>query len=537
MIGHWSRQPQLGLAGAILSAAVLSATGTAIAQAPEAAPRQMVAALHVHTTAGSGANSVSQVARKAFEAGIDIVLLTENFGYKFRYAPAPLRFFAEARSSRSTVEDYGIERFVADIREAQRTRPDVRFLVGAEVIPHYYWTGGLWGGNLTLNNMQRNVLLVVPPAGDGETTDPRAFLEGLPVIGNPYARHFSARSLALLLPGLIIVGLALRGLRRRGALAPSSYAGRYRLDEAAGRYERERPPQRDFRNWMSVALLLIGAGPLYLNFPFSVHDLEPYDPTAGTAINQELFDYADGHGALAFWSMPQAVDYRDLDFGPFPVHLSTHPYPQMLEESDDYTGFGGVYSDSVTLWEAGDVWDEALLSYQGGQRRRPAWLVGETAFHSERHAGKSLGDVISVLLVDEETSEAAFAALAGGHSYAVRRDAGAVDLRLEEFSVARVGGIGGQLPDVGRAGDTLEAVGEFELTIAVDDLGATGTPVRIEVIRNGELHRSVDDTTPVRRGWLEALAAGEEAAYFRVIVRAPRPAYLVSNPIFLKRNR
>jgi hypothetical protein len=56
------------------------------------------------------------------------------------------------------------------------------------------------------------------------------------------------------------------------------------------------------------------------------------------------------------------------------------------------------------------------------------------------------------------------------------------------------------------------------------------------VVRNGVLLRRIEATTPVRRRWREGLADGEPAAYYRVIARARRPAYLVSNPLFVRRD-
>jgi len=71
--------------------------------------------------------------------------------------------------------------------------------------------------------------------------------------------------------------------------------------------------------------------------------------------------------------------------------------------------------------------------------------------------------------------------------------------------------------------------------IRVDDLAGTDTLVDIDVVRNGRLHRRIEGTTPLHERWQETLEAGEEAAYYRIIVHADRPAYLVSNPIFVRR--
>jgi len=60
-------------------------------------------------------------------------------------------------------------------------------------------------------------------------------------------------------------------------------------------------------------------------------------------------------------------------------------------------------------------------------------------------------------------------------------------------------------------------------------------PIDIEVVRDGTVERSWSATTPFERRWLEILDSGVEHTYYRVIVRASRAAYIVSNPIFVRR--
>ena len=90
-----------------------------------------------------------------------------------------------------------------------------------------------------------------------------------------------------------------------------------------------------------------------------------------------------------------------------------------------------------------------------------------------------------------------------------------------------------------RCGQTLtvEAVGrvEAELALRVDDVAGTQTPLQIDIVRNGEIHRRIEATTPFEGRWRETVEAEEGSAYYRVIVRATRAAYLVSNPVFLQR--
>lgn len=494
----------------IASFAAVGAPALAQDGAATDAPRQIVAVVHAHSDASSGDEGLQSLAARARAAGVDALVLADNLGYEFRYAPWPLRYVVEARMRTPTLETYGLDRYLAEIRSA-RAATDVLLIPGVETPPYYYWTGSLLRGDLTLHDMQRNVLVVPPVGGADEAATDADLLRGLPAVGNRNLRTFRARSLALLLPGLLLIAAVLHRLRRRG-------------------FEPRRAT-----SWAMFVALLGGGALLWINFPYTVASIEPYGPDTRAPV-QRLLDYVGEHGGLTFWSMPEASDYRRRAVGPFTVALSTPPYPSVLFETRGYTGFGGVYADTVEIWEPGNVWDQLLREFLDRGQDAPPWLVGESAYHYAGQAGKQLDDVLTVLLVDDKTTADAFEALAHGRGYALRRQAGSADLRLTELMLR------GAAPDSGgvaRIGDTLRIVSRqgasFELLLEVDDVAGTATEVTVEVIRNGETVRTLHGVTPLRERWLETFPDDEWAAYYRVVARAARPAYLVSNPIFVRR--
>jgi hypothetical protein len=324
-------------------------------------------------------------------------------------------------------------------------------------------------------------------------------------------------------------------LKRADLFSLRAYTARYRLSESRGRYVRTRTPLQRPRSWLYLASAVAATALLYANSPFKDYLIDPYDPDASSRHFQNLIDYVGERDGLVFWSMPEATDYRERSVGPFSITLSTHPYDEVLSETDGYTGFGGMYADRRRAHLAGGAWDQALMAFQRAERSSPPWLVGESAFHWTGQAGKQLDDVLTILLVAESTHAAALEALRGGHSYTVQRREGGADLRLVEFSAAPAG-IQGRI-DRARVGDTLEVAdgAEFEIALRIEDSAGDSVPVQIELIRQGLVHRRWNETTPFERRWLETLEPEEESVYFRVNASATQAAQLISNPVFIRR--
>jgi hypothetical protein len=514
-------KPGRAAAACVVGALALTATSVAAAQtaddpATTRAPRQLLAVVHAHSAASSGDQTLTALARQARDNNVEALVLSENYAYRFRYAPLVLRLFFEPVVSTPTLEDYGVERYLEELRRARADEPDVLLLAGVEVPPYYYWTGSLLTDDLTLHDMQRNVLIVPPVDGEQGTEE---FLRSLPVVGNRHHRHYGIGSLTLFLPGMLLVVLSLRRLGRRAS----------------------RPSRA--RSLSLLGLLLVGACLLWTNFPYKVASLSPYDTAAGDQPAQQLFDHVARNGGLSFWSMPEARDEREHAIGPVSVRLSTRPYPGALTDTHGFTGFGGVYADTVAAWAPGNVWDAALLEFLRRQRDAAPWLIGESAFHYAGHAEKQIDDILTVLLVEEEGPAAVLDALAEGRAYALRREPEGPDLRLPEFALIAAEtadpAVDSRAPRTGRIGDTLllhrGAEPSFDLVLQVDDDAGSEVAVRVDVVRNGRLHHRVEGTTPLHERWSELLAENEEAAFYRVVVRGPRPAHVVSNPIFVRR--
>jgi len=159
-----------------------------------------------------------------------------------------------------------------------------------------------------------------------------------------------------------------------------------------------------------------------------------------------------------------------------------------------------------------------------GDRSRPAWGVGESGFHGFT-AGKSLGKVRSVLLVEERTERAVLDALKRGRLYAVEQEGGA-ELVLADFSL-RAGASTGVSGDLLRAPEATQ----IEIKVAVESTGAPTRDVRVTLVRNGAVVRAWTGPPPFRTVHRDVFDGSP--TFYRLDVRGP--GRLLSNPIFVRR--
>ncbi len=145
--------------------------------------RPVVAAVHVHSTWSSGDWSLEELTTRARALGIEAIFLTENHLQRFEYGLPPLRNLLRYRVEYPSLLSRGPEPFLEAVRAENARQQEVLVIPGTEVIPHYYWTGDLWSGTLTMYNAQKNILAF----GLYRPEDYR----DLPAVGNLGAAHWS----------------------------------------------------------------------------------------------------------------------------------------------------------------------------------------------------------------------------------------------------------------------------------------------------------------------------------------------------------
>ena len=482
--------------GVLIFATVLLCLCCAVGRAQASDDRQqLLATVHVHSTASTGDLTIEALAERAEQLGLDVLILTDNFVLRYEYGLWPLPGLLKRQVRFPSVLEYGIERYVEEIAAAQSRHPNLVIVPGIEVAPYYYWTGSLWGRTLTMHNAQRNLLVF----GLTEPEDYRS----LPVSGNPGSYTFDWRGAINGSPILLAV--------------PAVWLWRP-LRRASDR--------QSLRRITACILIVLAVASVVYSWPLSQPAFSSYDDRLGYRPYQALIDDVRTKGGLVFWSMTEARDFREHAAGPLgTVIIKTEPHPEALVQTTGYTGFGGLYQDGRTIVKPGELWDR-LLQVPAQERRQIPVLIGELAFHGLNDAGKDLHRLVMGVRVKQRTVAGVLEALQSGHSYAVGEGDHHVQLRLEEFRIVCQGGT-----KSASAGDRLDPGMERDLVIrlAVTASDRGRHPVKVRVIRSGQVLAQLAGETPFLIDWPDTTVPTAERLTYRVEITGS--GELLSNPI------
>ncbi len=463
------------------------------------------AAIHVHSTFSNGEYEVSELAGFARERNIDVLVLTDSFLTTVVYGIWPFdRIAVEGinKMVRPGVRDYGIGRYFAAVREAQKQFPDLVILPGVEVTPYYYWKGEPWI-EPTLYNFDRHLIVL------GLT---ERQLENLPVIGNETWGNTATHWTLILVPsGIFLCGILL--------LVSGSYLKIHLSDYTI---LRKRRPWAVATSIMLFALLLA-----WNNYPFGRLG-DPHSGQQDILPYQRVIDYVNKRGGIVYWSYPEAR-YPDVQMGG--AKMVSQPHAEDLLLTDGYHGIEGIYGDRITATLPGRVWDLALNSYIEGWRRTPPFLTTGINFHYFKGNPGSWYDLVggqTILLMPEKSEAAVLEALREGSGYATFQQP-EEKLRLHQLSVETFEGA------KAFQGGEVEGESPVQVHIHLDWLHnppEEDRPFHLELIRNGEVVEQVEQYLPIQITSTQKLPSGRH--YFRMRARWRGNIYnVLSNPVFV----
>lgn len=481
--------------GLIGDAAGLTAT-------PATGQYSLRAAIHVHSTMSTGSLSLESLARRAEEQHLDVLILSENFTLRYDYGFQPLEGFLKYHVTFPSVIEYGVQRFLDEVRAVQARHPNLIIIPGVEVAPHYYWTGSLLHGDLTMHNAQRNLLVIGLEKAEE--------YQHLPARGSADSFVWGWQSVVNGLPLLLLV--------------PAIWLWKSQ-DQ---RYSDRRGSVFRLRPVLGVSLLVACVVLIANAWPMRMPVYSSYDGASGYRPYQALIDGAVEQGALVFWSMTEARDFSQHSFGPLgTVTVKTEPHPDALVLTSGYTGFGGLYQDARRVIAPGGVWDQLLRSRMGHEQDMFPTLIGEVAFHGITDPGKDLDRVYTVIQTSERAAAGILASLKTGRAYAVARGDQNILLQLDEFRVLNNGQSAG-------IGETLRGSRRGDIIVRVGVSAIDGKPytAKLRVIRSGHVIRQVEGQTPLQVELADHEVQREEWLNYRVEV-VGKGGELLTNPIYV----
>ena len=447
------------------------------------------ALIDLRTTFSDGVYDPEGLVQTAARKGFRVVIFNDHDRVVMEYGLPPFRNIVKKKIELNSIHKRGAESYLEAIREAGKRHPDMILIPGAESAPFYYWTGSPFSGTLTANDHERRILTIgLDKPGDYET---------LPVLHNGLSEGHLRKAWPALAAFGICFLIALTFVFRHG--------------------------------WWRVvgALLALVSAAFFVNVLFARPS--PYDPyrgKQGAAPYQLFINDVGKKGGLTFWNYPETRSgTRRLG----PIHVSTKPYPEMLLETEDYTGFAALYGDTATVTEPGNVWDEALREYCAGYRKHPPWGIAASDFHKEGGAGEQLGNFQTVLWLTERSAHAVLEALRSGRMYAARGRFPKVP-HLDEFSVSA------DRPDVAPrtiSGQEVTLSGRPRIRIAVS-AGAPGAgkEARLRLIRSGTAIHTARGLLPLQVDFTDIDAPSGKKIHYRMDLTGD--GAIVSNPIFVR---
>ncbi len=477
------------------------------ASEPGQAVRPVTAVFHVHSDVSTGSDSLESLVAQARSHGIDAIILTDNFLLRYEYGLFPLRGLISRTVALPSVMSSGVDWYLERIQEVNRRHPDVLVVPGVEVVPHYYWTGSLFRRDLTMHDSQKNILVVGLPS---ETDYKR-----LPVAGNYAAYEYGWMTVLWLSPTLLVapaMWLLNRRVARKVKVGWTVMIVRTR------------------RVGPGAALLVVAGLLLFNNYPFGQPPFDVYQDGNGLRPHQHLIEYVREQGGLTVWSMPEVRDFNRYSFGRLGVvTVKTDPYTDALLRTTDYTAFGALYEDTITMTDPGGVWDVVLGEYASGRRASPVWGVGEAAYHGSGHAGKELFDVETILWVRERSQPALLDALAKGRMYARLRTK-EYGLVLADYMV-----ISETTGSSAMSGQTLRAPAStpIQVRLEVSTSDSRSHPTSVQLIRSGQVIKAVTETLPATLTVHDVAPEAGTVSYYRLLIGSGDQR-IVSNPIFIR---
>ena len=450
-------------------------------------------AVNLDSELGGGTLSPEEIIQKVRDAELKVAIFADKDNNKVEYGIPPLRNLIKKTEERESVNHYGAKRYIERIEAIASNYPDMVILPGVETIPFYYWDGTISSG-LKARNFHKNILVF------GLNSDED--YKNLPSVSNKKTGDFSVWCIFNLWPAaLIAAGVFLVFYKKKYAYL----IGRTDFKGGKARFRKS-----------GIFLASIGVLFFINNFPFCDPRYDQYHGDMGSAPYQYLIDYVNSKGGLTFWSSP---DVNTANYKMGPVTFETSPYYHELLNTRDYTGFAVFAEGMKNSGIPGGVWDQVLIEYINGERKKPVWAIGELDYEE----GDWMGETQTVFLLKKLTKEDVLAALKEGRVYSVIGNAKTPKPALERFQIWD-----DSLQKWVEVGQTANVKKNTKMRIKLSLPAGQNQTGELKIIREGEVVKAVNVASSYE-GIVEFdYRKPNGKTYYRVDYNGT----LISNPIF-----
>ncbi|MGD8982429.1 MAG: hypothetical protein PVH99_15800 [Desulfobacteraceae bacterium] len=437
----------------------------------------------LRSTFSDGTHSIEELVQMAESRGFKVVFINDHDRIALSYGVPPFRRILRYKKEFPSIMTHGPEKFLKEIKRLSKKFPNVIIIPGCITSAYYYWTGSWLKKNLTVHEYDRRVLIF-----DFNKPEDYAF------IPNPHNK-LSLKYTKERLPGLVIFVIPLL----MGFIL-TRWKGFYR--------------------WMGIFLIIFSVLAIMDYNPFRSCRFSTYEGDQGIAPFQELIDYVNERGGLCFWNYPeQRSGIRKYG----PIRANTPPYPQVLHQSRNYTGFAAIYGENVTVTDPGKEWDRVLNEYCRGERHKPAWGISTADFHMDGHSVRRLGAYPTTFLIREFSKRGVLEAMEKGRMYC-SLGKGNVWPKLDYFNVL---GNAGEKAFMGETSTTSRyPVIKFRVSYDAEK----PIPLKILLIRGGTVLHTFKGMTPMEMEYTDDKIPPNKKTYYRLI---DSKKHLTSNPIFM----
>jgi len=452
-------------------------------------------AIHMHSKFSSGDLTLQGLADEARKKGIRYLIVTDHDLVVMEYGLFPLRNVICKREQLPSIMQAGPEVYLDAIGKVNKSQQDVLIIPGAQSSAYYYWTGNPLKKDLTAHEYRSEILLV-------GWSDP-SFFKDLPILHN----DLSFRLFYHHLPEVVFPAVALLLSLFLVCCSPKRWLG-----------------------WLALTLSVLF---LLHSRPLSATRFTAYDGPQGTAPFQDLIDYAKKNGVLTIWAHPESSFSNEGEkYGP--IYLKNEKYVKHMLASEGWTGFSALYADESTAHHPGGAWDKMLGQYCRGERAQPVWAISEDDFHGP-DKGIPLDNFLTIAWVEKESQKDILDALSAGRFYGVQQFYGAQQqdgkgLRLDSFTIETVEG------QTAWSGESVVTSGDPVVSAAIRLSDNGSVPVKVRIIRNGEVWTEVEGNTPITISKPDSVSNASKT-YYRIEVQFQSTTALLTNPIFVEKKR